>query len=205
MILCDVGNTHYHFYIDGRVFDEKELSIKNKEVYYISVNEEKEKILKKKNRAISLNKMVKFDTSYQGLGIDRIMACKTIQTGIVVDAGSAITIDIMSEGMHLGGTILPGISSYIECYKSISDKLDMSLNMNIDFNVLPNSTKEAISFGAIGSVVFMIEKLSKGNKIYFTGGDGQYLSRFFENSIYVRDLVFDGMKQTIKMIKGNKL
>jgi type III pantothenate kinase len=201
MILCDIGNTNYHFYIDGKVFDEKELSIKNREIYYISVNDEKEKILKKKNSAISLNKMVKFDTSYQGLGVDRIMACKTIKSGIVVDAGSAITIDIMSEGIHLGGTILPGISTYIESYKSISDKLDTTFNMNIDFKVLPNSTREAISFGAIGSIVFMIDNLSRGNKIYFTGGDGQYLSKFFKNSIYIKNLVFDGMKQTIKELK----
>jgi type III pantothenate kinase len=198
MILCDIGNTNYHFYIDGKVFDEKELTIKNRDIYYISVNEEKEKILNKKNSAISLNKMVKFDTSYQGLGIDRIMACKTIKSGIVVDAGSAITIDIMSESIHLGGTILPGISSYIDSYKKISPALDTTFNMNIDFNILPNSTKEAISFGSVGSIILMIEKLSKDNKIYFTGGDGKYLSKFFKNSIYIKNLVFDGMKQTIE-------
>lgn len=201
MILCDIGNTYYHFNVDGRIFDEKELSIKNKEVYYISVDDKKEKILQKKNRAISLNKMVKFDSSYEGLGIDRVMACKSIKSGIVVDAGTAITIDIMSEGIHLGGTILPGIVSYMNSYKSISDKLDTTFNMNIEFEILPNSTKEAISFGAIGSIVFMIKQLSKNNKIYFTGGDGKYLSKFFDNSIYIRDLVFDGMKETIKELK----
>ena len=201
MILCDIGNTYYHFNVDGRIFDEKELSIKNKEVYYISVDDKKEKILQKKNRAISLNKMVKFDSSYEGLGIDRVMACKSIKSGIVVDAGTAITIDIMSEGIHLGGTILPGIVSYVNSYKSISDKLDTTFNMNIEFDILPNSTKEAISFGAIGSIVFMIKQLSKNNKIYFIGGDGKYLSKFFDNSIYIRDLVFDGMKETIKELK----
>jgi len=199
MILCDIGNTHFHFNKDGRFFDEISCSLKKEKIYFISVNEKKTKELLKKNpKSIDLSKYVKFNTSYQGLGIDRIMACKAIEDGIVVDAGSAITIDIMSHGLHLGGYILPGFKALNETYKNISEKLDKPFNFNIDTKVLPINTTEAISYGGIGMIINFIENLAKNQKIYFTGGDGNYLERYFDNSVYIKDLVFRGMKETIE-------
>ena len=199
MILCDIGNTHFHFNKDGRVFDEVICSLKNEKIYFISVNDKKTKELMKKNpKSIDLSKYVKFDTAYQGLGIDRIMACKTIEDGIVVDAGSAITIDIMADNLHLGGYILPGLKAINDSYKNISDKLDTHFNFNIDTKILPINTTEAISYGGIGMVISFIQKVAKNEKIYFTGGDGSYLERFFDNSIYIKDLVFRGMRKTIQ-------
>jgi type III pantothenate kinase len=197
MILCDIGNTHFHFYKDGVLFDEVKCSIKKEKIYFISVNDKKTKELLKKNpNSIDLSKYVTFNTSYQGLGIDRIMACKTIEDGVVIDAGSAITIDIMVNNIHLGGYILPGISTIQESYKKISPKLDYNFNFNIE-NIIPSTTKDAISYGGIGMVISFIEKIAKNKRLYFTGGDGKYLAKFFD-SIYIKDLVFRGMKQTIK-------
>jgi len=199
MILCDIGNTHFHFNKEGRLFDEKECSLKKEKIYFISVNDKKTKELLKKNpNSIDLAKHINFNTSYEGLGIDRIMACKSIEDGVVIDAGSAITIDIMVSGIHLGGYILPGLKAINDSYKKISEKLDYNFISQIDTKILPSNTIEAISYGGIGMVISMIEKASKNQKIYFTGGDGVYLSRFFDNSIYIKDLVFRGMKQTIK-------
>jgi len=199
MILCDIGNTHFHFNKDGRIFDEKECSLKKEKIYFISVNEKKTKELLKKNpKSIDLSKYVKFNTSYQGLGIDRIMACKAIENGVVVDAGSAITIDVMVDSIHLGGYILPGIKALNDSYKNISDRLDMDFTFNIDTEILPVNTKEAISYGAIGMIINFIQKVAKNQKIYFTGGDGNYLERYFDNSVYIKDLVFRGMKKTIQ-------
>jgi type III pantothenate kinase len=197
MILCDIGNTHFHFSKNGVLFDEIECSLKKEKIYFISVNDKKTKELLKKNpNSIDLSKYVTFNTSYQGLGIDRIMACKSIEDGVVIDAGSAITIDIMANNIHLGGYILPGISAINESYKKISTKLDYNFTMQIE-NILPLNTQEAISYGGIGMVLSFIEKTAKNKKLYFTGGDGKYLSKFFD-SIYIKDLVFRGMKQTIK-------
>jgi type III pantothenate kinase len=199
MILCDIGNTHFHFYYKTKIIDIKKCKVKNTKVYYISVNEKKEKELLKKNPdSVNLAEFVIFNTSYIGLGIDRIMACKSIQDGVIVDAGSAITIDIMANNIHLGGYILPGISALNKSYTSISKKLDYNFNMHLEQNVLPTNTIDAISFGALGMIVNFIENIAKTKKIYFTGGDGAYLSKFFKNSIYIKDLVFRGMIQTIK-------
>ena len=35
MILCDIGNTNFHFNDNGKVFDEKKCSFKNKKIYFI--------------------------------------------------------------------------------------------------------------------------------------------------------------------------
>jgi len=199
MILCDIGNTYFHFCRDNMLFDEKECSLKKEKIYFISVNDKKRKELLKKNPAsINLEEYVKFNTSYEGLGIDRIMACKTISDGVVVDAGSAITIDIMANNIHLGGYILPGIRALNDSYKHISSKLDYTFKTDLDKNILPSNTLEAISYGGIEMIINMIKMVSKNQKIYFTGGDGAFLSKYFDNSIYIRDLVFNGMKQTIK-------
>jgi type III pantothenate kinase len=199
MILCDIGNTHFHFNKDGRVYDEIICSIKNEKIYFISVNDKKTKELLKKNpNSIDLTKYIKFNSSYVGLGIDRIMACKTISDGVVIDAGSAITIDIMSSNIHLGGYILPGLKAINDSYRQISEKLDYNFISQIDMKILPSNTNEAISYGGVGMILNMIKNIAKNQKLYFTGGDGVYLSKFFDNSIYIKDLVFRGMKQTIK-------
>ena len=41
------------------------------------------------------------------------------------------------------------------------------------------------------------EVFIKNKKIYFTGGDGKFLSRFFENAIYDDLLIFKGMQNII--------
>jgi type III pantothenate kinase len=198
MILCDIGNTHFHFCKSGKIFDEVECSIKKEKIYFISVNDKKTKELLKKNpKSIDLSKFANFNTHYQNLGIDRIMACKAVDDGVIVDAGSAITIDIVVGGLHLGGYILPGIKALNNSYKKISTKLDFDFKLQIE-DILPSNTQEAISYGAIGMIVSFIKQTSKNQKLYFTGGDGAYLSKFFTNGIYMKNLVFQGMIKTIK-------
>lgn len=198
MVLVDIGNTNIHVWEDGKIYDlKKAVKFNDKDLYFISVNEEKkEKFLEKNPNAFDLEKVVKFDTSYEGLGIDRIMACKTIKDGVVVDAGSAITLDIMQEGMHLGGVIFPGISSLKEAYAKISPKLDTEFT-EVDFKKLPHNTKEAVSYGGIGSLLLSIEFFRKNKKLYCCGGDGKFIAKKL-NGIYLKDLVFRGMIKTIK-------
>ncbi|GAB6046157.1 type III pantothenate kinase [Caminibacter profundus] len=197
MVLVDIGNTNFHIWEDGKIYNIKTPYTMKDEVFYISVNQRKEKeFLKLNPNAVNLEHIVKFDTPYIGLGIDRVMACKSIDDGIVVDAGSAVTIDIMQQGIHLGGVIMPGINAFREAFGKISDKLDLEFE-GIDFFKIPQNTKEAITFGSIGAIVLMIEKFKKDKKVYFTGGDGKFLSRFIDG-IYIKDLVFRGMIKTIK-------
>lgn len=91
---------------------------------------------------------------------------------------------------------MPGISRYREMFSSIA-VLDCEFNLGVALDTFPQNTKDAVSYGMLKSILLMIENLSKGKKIYFTGGDGKFLSRFFENCIYDDLLIFKGMQNII--------
>lgn len=201
MYLCDIGNSNVHLSHDGREWSMPIEKFKtfsaNETVFYISVNKTLDEMLKEKKDFINLEPYLNIDTIYQGMGIDRIAACYTISDGIVVDAGSAITVDVMSGGMHLGGYILPGLSASLEAYKLISPALDVRLNPNIVIDALPQRTQDAVSYGIIKPLLMLFKDTCKDKNIYFTGGDGKFFSRFFKHSIYDKSLVFRGMKKAI--------
>lgn len=200
MLLCDIGNTTATFYKDRKIWnleiDKFRVWQPNEKVYFINVND---KIADKLNdhMFVDMSEFIKFNTTYIGLGIDRAAACYSINTGLVVDAGSAITMDVMSNGIHIGGLILPGISTTLKALKTISDRLDKPLNSAIELDCLPQKTTDAISYGIIKPIILLIEELSNDKPIYFTGGDGEFLSRFFKNAIYDRTLVFRGIQKAI--------
>lgn len=203
MILCDIGNTFLHFYQDGRVWKESPQKILRKredKIFYISVSKKNlEALLNVCPQSINLAPYFSLDTAYRGLGIDRIAACQTISEGVVIDAGSAITIDIMQDDMHLGGYILPGIASYLRLFSNISERLQIMPDLSLDLDLMPQNTKEAISLGILKSIVNFIQEVSKGKTIYFSGGDGKFFSKFFKNSIYNEMLVFNGMQKAMEV------
>lgn len=198
MILCDIGNSFYHFYKNGQVWKEPIQNVPSlrddEEIFAVSVNDGAFERLSKRYSTTDLSGFLNFDSDYVGLGIDRAFVCYAANDGVIVDAGSAITVDIMQEGFHLGGFILPGISTYVESYKKISERLDVGFNMGVDIRSLPQNTKDAVSYGTLISIVGAIKEASRNKFIYFTGGDGKFLSRFFEERSAVDDtLIFKGM------------
>jgi type III pantothenate kinase len=124
LILCDIGNSTFHFFIDGKhkkYFLDEKLPKFDDEVYFISVNKSATKKLKESNpQSKSIKKLMKLETSYVGLGIDRAIASYFETDAIIVDAGSAITVDIMDKGKHLGGFILPGFRAFMKTYQKDS-------------------------------------------------------------------------------------
>jgi type III pantothenate kinase len=117
---------------------------------------------------------------------------------VVVDAGSAITVDVMEEGRHLGGFILPRVYSFLQMFGNISDRLISDIEWQIDLNKLPKSTDEALNFAIFSSIVRSVESVREGRDLYLCGGDGERLVPFFKGAIYRKDLVFEGMKRVIK-------
>lgn len=201
MILCDVGNTTFHFNINGK---EKKYSLSaqlpdlEERVYFISVNENATAKLKFfYDDIFDLEPLIKFESKYKGLGLDRKIACIGIENGVVVDAGSAITVDIIKKGKHKGGFILPGIASYKKIYPKISHKLQFDFNTKVNLDKIPLCTQDAISYGILQAIINPIKKISKKQEVIFTGGDGEFLSQFIKNSIYKKDLIFENMKGII--------
>ena len=202
MTLCDIGNTTAKFYKDGVVrymensqFESYEPS---ERIYFISVNAKFKEKLEKNDLFFDLEPFYELNTEYKGLGIDRVAACTEIKDGVIVDAGTAITLDLMENSRHKGGVIMPGIYTFLNSYSGISPRLNVVLNTQIDLEKLPNRTVDAVSYGLIKSVILLIKDFAKDRKIYFTGGDGHYLSQFFSNSIYDRNLIFRSMLNLLK-------
>ena len=66
----------------------------------------------------------------EGLGVDRWLcllgaAARMPQDLVIIDAGSALTIDLLrADGQHLGGAILPGFNTTIASFKQIMRTAD---------------------------------------------------------------------------------
>jgi len=214
MMLCDIGNSTFHFKTKNSDFkigvDESLHKIKKLkgEIYFLSVNKKAtKKLLKYFPKAIDISQYINFNTKYQGMGIDRQIVCKYIKNAILVDIGSAITVDIMKKGKHLGGFILPGIGAYKRIYPNISKKLSFKFDTDINLDKIPLITNDAINYSILHSIIAPIKNIYKKYKtpIYFTGGDSKLLLSYFDNipHKYKKNLIFNSMKKVIKKnIKG---
>ncbi|WP_419770545.1 MAG: type III pantothenate kinase [Candidatus Marinarcus sp.] len=201
MILCDIGNSTFHFLIEGKeqkYFLHENLPELKKRIYFISVNEKATaKLLSQYPTAINLEQYMKFETTYVGMGIDRKVACVGCENGVIVDAGSAITVDIMEDGVHKGGFILPGIKNFREIYPQISPKLDFDFSIKLNLDKIPQNTKDAISYSILKAIILPIQEIAHNKKLFFTGGDGEFLSSFFPDSSFKKDIIFENMKGII--------
>ncbi|MDC0933385.1 type III pantothenate kinase [Arcobacteraceae bacterium] len=216
MILCDIGNTSYHFKIHKSTFKistKKSLSdqpsYSNEIIYFISVNKKATKeFIKKYPNAINLKDYVIFKTAYEGMGIDRQVVCHYIDDGIIVDLGSAITVDIMKKGKHKGGFIIPGIEAYKSIYPNISKKLSFDFEKNTNLDKIPLTTNDAINYAIFSAITLPIIKEYEKykTKIYFTGGDKDLLKSYFVDIPvkYKKNMIFNSMKKIIEESKIKK-
>lgn len=202
ILLADIGNTYFHVYDGGKVehllYDNAIARYQGKVLYYISVNQHLGSKIEKIALWKNISSFIKLEGEYETMGVDRKALCLSHESGVFVDAGSAITVDVMEKGVYMGGFILPGLKAYVESYKSISPVLDITLNKALALDRLPTTTKDGISYGIIASIKALIDKHTDKKKLYFTGGDGKFLSTFFEEAVYDEMLVFDGMRNALK-------
>ena len=202
ILLADIGNTHFHIYngtnVEHLSYDDAIVKYAKNDMLYISVKHLLEDKIAHIKSWKNISSSLTLSGEYETMGVDRKALCLSTKDGILVDAGSAITVDVMSDGMYKGGFILPGIKAYLESYKRISSVLDTSLTEDLKLESLARTTKEQISYGIIASIKALIDKHSDGKKLYFTGGDGKFLSTFFDNAVYDETLVFQGILKTIK-------
>ena len=135
------------------------------------------------------------------MGVDRKAISCSYKNGIFIDAGTAITIDIVDNSVYQGGFILLGLTKYIESYKNISSALTLlKLDYISNKKTLPLSTEDAINYGIIKSIKLTVEDilLKYPNKqLYITGGDGKFISSMFQNSIFDKFLILKGVKNLL--------
>ena len=203
MFLCDIGNTSYHF-LDGEN-DYKESvtafnpSVVKEKIFYICVNPKVSELLNSLDNWINLAEYVDMKNYYETMGIDRIFACEAVLNAVVVDAGSAITVDVVKEGIFQGGFIYPGVNAMSETYKNISPCLDYAFNFECDLDIMPKNSQDAISYGFLKTLYS--EVMSHKIDVILTGGDALEFKKIFKDAKVEENLIFSGMKKIIKKAK----
>ena len=203
MLLCDIGHTSYHFF-DGKNDYKKGVNtfipeIIQEKVYYICVNVKILKRLKKLKNWINIEPYIDKTQFYQTMGIDRIIASLSINNGVIIDAGSAITVDIIKDNIFNGGFIYPGMIAMNKCFKSISSNLNYNFNFSIDLYNLPKNSQNSISYGYLKGLY--LEVISYNLPIILTGGDALKFKTIFKNATVDEMLIFKGMKILIETNK----
>jgi type III pantothenate kinase len=203
MLLCDIGNTSYHFLDDTKEYKEDAknfdpATIKEK-VFYICVNPQAKSLLQNLANWIDIAAFIDKTPYYATMGIDRIVACEYIQEGIVLDAGSAITVDLVKEGVFQGGFIYPGIRAMQACYTNISSALAYPFNFELDLGKMPKNSTDAISYGYIKTLKGEVDALA--HEVYLTGGDARKFAKIFPNAVVDERLLFKSMQKIIKKAK----
>lgn len=124
---------------------------------------------------------------------------------LVIDAGTAITYDFLSEGIYKGGNISPGLNMRFKALNKFTRKLPL-LSPSPKFTNPGQNTSDAILAGVITGVTYEIneyirtfEKMSREFNILLTGGDSGFLKDRIDRQItYVPDLVIDGLNYILE-------
>ena len=200
MILCDIGNTTLDWYVNGicskQRVDDFDPSGHTEQIYYICVNVKLSSLLKSLDNWCDIAQLVDWTKYYSTMGVDRIMACEAISNGVIVDAGSAITVDVMDDGEYDGGFIALGLKSAQEAYAKLSPALSESFNFEVDLTIMAKNTPDAITVGFLAPLVDKINSL--GRPLYVTGGDSRVLSHLLCDAVVDDLLVFKGMKKLVE-------
>lgn len=144
------------------------------------------------------------------LGVDRWLAMvgaysKFSGPLIVVDLGSAITLDIVDkDGQHLGGYILPGLSLMRESLHR--GTVQVRAGVPMDQTITPAiNTSTAVNRGSLLAAVATIEKLAEmhQSKLILTGGDAELVTSMLNiQAEHVPELVLDGLSvDDISLVK----
>jgi len=125
------------------------------------------------------------------VGIDRVLNCKSAYyfyggPSVIVDIGTAITIDIVSQkGIFLGGIIIPGPELWLNSLTNTS--LLPKINFCENVKIVGKNTEEAISSGVKYGITFLIEGIVKklknkypDLKTILTGGGSFVFKKFLK-------------------------
>ena len=146
------------------------------------------------------------------LGYDRIAAAvgasvlSEKKDNLIIDIGTAITIDFVENNKFKGGNISPGIDIRYKALNNYTDKLPL-LNNREYLNLYGKTTNESIISGVINGIIYEIrgaidsfsEKFKNIN-IFITGGDAFFFDKKIKRSIFVNsNLVLIGLNRILEI------
>jgi type III pantothenate kinase len=145
------------------------------------------------------------------LGTDRIAAVAGAwwffrrENILIIDTGTAITYDFLSENIYRGGNISPGINMRFKALNKFTGRLPL-VEKTSEFSSPGNNTTNAILAGVIRGVTYEIneyirtfKKEYKNIKVIITGGDSGFIQeKLSHKTNYMPDIVIDGLNYILK-------
>jgi type III pantothenate kinase len=145
------------------------------------------------------------------LGVDRLAAAAGAYVHhpasdlLVIDAGSAMTVDLVSEGAFRGGSISPGLFMRFRALHEFTGRLPL-VEKRDDFTFPGRTTVDAIAGGVVTGIVFEINEYirtfeEKYRKLVtvITGGDGGLISSLSKRKmLHYPDLVAEGLNYLLE-------
>lgn len=143
------------------------------------------------------------------LGVDRWMAMVaafrlTSDPVIVVDCGTAVTIDLVNKaGVFVGGVIMPGLNTAYQSLRAGTDAVEDINAINKVINPAARSTADGVAIGVllglVGGIERVVSELSsqvgKTPSVIITGGDAEkLLPNLTMPAILQPDLVLEGLR-----------
>lgn len=142
------------------------------------------------------------------LGVDRwlaVLAARRLfdeELVVVVDCGSAITVDVIRERDHLGGYIAPGMRLMRESL--FRDTSQVKVDYSPAASSLPGAnTFECVNHALPRMLSGLVREILQDYKscesvaLVMTGGDAEMLHLYFERATVLPDLVLDGLQDCI--------
>ena len=138
--------------------------------------------------------------SPSSLGVDRWLAVLALksrghESGIVVDVGTACTIDVLESNRHVGGFILPGPKLACEALVANTDKIRYSTEPPAALEP-GGDTGACVVSGAWLSIVGAVKEMAMRYPhcpLFLAGGAAPTLIDLGVEGELVTDLVFDGL------------
>ncbi|GAX62056.1 transcriptional regulator [Candidatus Scalindua japonica] len=217
-----------HFRIDNKVLINQKattLPIKpsllneSKNIIIASVNPDIESVFYKSLAEIHIKKILKIGREIelkipilvenpQTVGIDRVLNAlaayrNTGTSTIVIDFGTAITIDVVSQkGEFMGGLILPGIrtSAYaLNKQTALLPEVNIKRPAKIIGKNVEDAIKGGIYFGTVGSIIHIVKELNRSygylEYTIATGGDAKTFKKDIpEIDKFIPYLTLEGIK-----------
>ena len=143
------------------------------------------------------------------LGVDRWLAMLALraklapgQVGLLADCGTAVTVEGISQGQHLGGLIAPGLGLMARALNQDTADLPAVDHQQLQGNDWAHSTGEAIAGGCVASVLGLLERqkaLLEAHhgctvQAYLTGGDSVHLAAHLVGWELDQHLVLEGLR-----------
>ncbi|MDC9727022.1 MAG: type III pantothenate kinase [Candidatus Thioglobus sp.] len=212
-LLIDIGNTLVKWLFKGEHrfalaldFDSKVLP-KAERIYVACVGDRSLlKSLKNTRFVKSPAQFQQFKSAYgapEDLGVDRFLAMIASidqypkQTRLIIDAGSALTFDlVLAGGEHQGGLIMPGLGVLRRSFIQFSnDSKQLTLEKSA------NNTKDAWEYGTAQMFMSVINQQIESYleqygdlQIILTGGDAKIIAYRLKHSVDIKPhLVLDGL------------